>query len=196
MLSPKTKRTFLNLIAVFLGFTFFGAGMAKLYAEHQYFGWIGPTWLVEKLEEYGLGFYGQFIALSQILIGYLLITTRYKLLGSIMLIPMILNILMITISLEWKGTPFVLGGLLTLNLLILWHYRDFFAPLINEGKSGNQPKSRQKRTWKGHMVWTVGLALQFVSIAISFSSIWLAFGTSMIGIIISLLSFKVDKINQ
>ncbi|TFV94611.1 hypothetical protein E4S40_11390 [Algoriphagus kandeliae] len=194
MFSLKTKKTILNLIAVLLGFTFFGAGMAKLYADHQYFGWIGPTWLIERLEEYQLGFYGQFIALSQIFIGYLLITTRYKLLGSIMLIPMILNILMITISLEWKGTPFVLGGLLFLNFLIIWHYRDFFTPIINEGRSESQPKERQERNWKGHLVWTVGLALQFVSISISFTWIVLAFSTSLIGIIISLLSFRVDKI--
>lgn len=196
MLSPNVKKILLNSIAIFLGFTFFGAGMAKLYADHQYLGWIGPTWLIERLEEYQLGFYGKFIALSQIFIGYLLITTRYKLLGSIMLIPMILNILMVTISLDWRGTPLVLGGLLCLNLLILWHYRDFLMPILNEGKSSNQPKERRKRTLKGHVIWTAGLALQFVSIPISNYSIILAFCTSLIGFIISYLSFKAEKISQ
>ncbi|NVJ84754.1 MAG: hypothetical protein HWE15_00505 [Algoriphagus sp.] len=193
MISSKTKKIVLNVIAVFLGFTFFGAGMAKLFAEHQYFGWIGPTWLIEQLEEYQLGFYGKFIAFSQILIGYMLFTTRYKLLGSIMLVPMILNILIITISLNWKGTPFVLGFLLLLNLLILWHYRDFFHPLLSEGKTSSELKSRTKKTLKGHLVWGVGFALQLVSIGVSYSNLSLALGISFAGLILSFLSFKIDK---
>lgn len=113
-----------QLIAIFLGFTFWGAGMAKLFHNHQFFGWIGPVWLIEELEPYNLGFYGRFIAFSQIIIGYMLVTTRYKLLGSIMMIPMIGNILMVTISLDWRGTPYVLAFLLLLDLILLWQYRD------------------------------------------------------------------------
>jgi hypothetical protein len=81
------KNFFTQGIAAFLGFTFWGSGMAKLYAGHQFFGWIGPPWLVERLAEYDLGLYAEFVAICQITIGFMLLTTRFKLLGGIMLIP-------------------------------------------------------------------------------------------------------------
>lgn len=189
----KIKKLFIQSISIFLGFTFFGAGMAKLYFEHHYFGWIGPTWLIERLEEYQLGFYGQFIAVSQIFIGYLLISTRYKLIGSIMMIPLIGNTLMVTISMQWKGTPFVLAFLLGLNLLILWHYRDFFKPLLNESFEGNFKRIVNKKNNLGHLVWLCGLVLQYISIAISYHQIYLAMGTSFLGLLLSIFSFRVDK---
>lgn len=192
-MASKIKNFILQSISVFLGFTFFGAGMAKLYFEHHYFGWIGPTWLIEKLEEYQLGLYGQFIAISQIFIGYFLFTTRYKLLGGIMMIPLIANTLMVTVSLHWKGTPYVLAFLLGLNILLLWHYRDFFKPMLNETFHGNFKRSERTRSNLGHLIWLCGLALQFLSIALSYHSIYLAMGTSFLGLLLSLFSFRIDK---
>lgn len=180
-------------ISIFLGFTFWGAGMAKLFHDHQFFGWIGPVWLIEELEPYGLGFYGKFIAYSQIVIGYLLVTTRYKLLGSIMMIPLIGNILMVTISLEWRGTPFVLGFLMLLNLVLLWQYKDFFRPLIDEGKSQFDIKTRSLRTRNGHLVWLAGLSLQMIAIQISFINWIAACSVVLLGLILSALSFYLEK---
>lgn len=180
-------------ISIFLGFTFWGAGMAKLYYEHQFFGWIGPVWLIDELAKYGLGLYGVFIAYCQIIIGYLLVTTRYKLLGSIMMIPMIGNILMVTISLNWKGTPFVLAVLLLLDLILLIQYKDFFRPLIDEGNSRYDVKKREHRTRVGHLVWLAGLALQIISIQISYFNWVLACTVVIIGLVLSYLSFKTDK---
>lgn len=193
-MKPTQKRILINLIAIFLGFTFFGAGMSKLFADHQFIGWIGPAWLVERLEEHGLGLYGEFIAASQIFIGYLLMTTRYKLVGAIMLIPMLLNILMITISLEWRGTPYVLGFLLLLNSLIIWHYRDFWNLLLHEGQEGRKFRLKGNKTYFGDAVWAVGLVIQFISIWISFYQIWIAGALSIVGLAISLLSFRLDQI--
>lgn len=180
-------------ISIFLGFTFWGAGMAKLYYEHQFFGWIGPVWLIDELAKYGLALYGVFIAYCQIIIGYLLVTTRYKLLGSIMMIPMIGNILMVTISLNWKGTPFVLAVLLLLDLILLIQYKDFFRPLIDEGNSRYDVKKREHRTRVGHLVWLAGLALQIISIQISYFNWVLACTVVIIGLVLSYLSFKTDK---
>ncbi|SFT67041.1 hypothetical protein SAMN04489724_1511 [Algoriphagus locisalis] len=186
----------IQAISVFLGFTFWGSGMAKLFYEHQFFGWIGPVWLIEELEPYGLGLYGKFIALSQITIGYMLVTIRYKLLGSIMMLPLIGNILMVTISLQWKGTPFVLGFLLLLDLILLWQYRDFFRPLIDEGKSRFDIKPRKIRTRNGHLVWLAGLALQFFAIQVSYWNWPAACGVVLMGLLLSGLSFKVDRMHS
>jgi hypothetical protein len=180
-------------ISIFLGFTFWGAGMAKLFYAHQFFGWIGPVWLIEELEPYGLGFYGSFIAFSQICIGYMLVTTRYKLLGSIMMIPMIGNILMVTISLKWQGTPFVLAFLLLLDLILLWQYRDFFRPIIDEGKSRFDIKARTIRTRNGHLVWLAGLSLQLLAIQVSYWNWIAACSIVLVGLVLSGLSFRVDR---
>ncbi|OOG77622.1 hypothetical protein [Algoriphagus sp. A40] len=181
-------------ISIFLGFTFWGAGMVKLYAGHQFIGWIGPPWLVERLQKYDLGLYAEFIAVCQITIGFMLLSTRYKLLGGIMLVPMILNILMVTVSMHWQGTPYVLTVLLMMDLYLLWQYRDFFWPLVNEGENGSKLRLRKKRSGQGHLCWLAGWALQLFSVPVSFQNLWLAFSLAALGVILAVLSFRVDLI--
>jgi hypothetical protein len=180
-------------ISAFLGFTFWGAGMVKMYAGHQFIGWIGPPWLVEQLEKYDLGLYAQFIAISQIVIGYMLLTTRFKLLGSIMLVPMLLNILMVTISQNWTGTPYVISALLMMNGCLLWQFRDYFLPLINESFSQSPYRTETKRTNIGHLVWISGLCLNLLSISVSYVEIQLAFYLSGAGVILGIMAFCVDR---
>lgn len=184
-----------NLASLFLGFTFWTAGMVKLYAGHQFIGWIGPPWLVERLAEFELGLYAGFIAVCQISIGFMLLTTRYKLLGSIMMIPMILNILMVTISQGWRGTPYVLTILLAINLYLLWQFRDFFWPLVEEGENGGKLILRKEKSWQGHLTWLAGWGLQLISVSASFFNLPLAFCLAGIGVVIAVLSFRVDLIS-
>lgn len=186
------KKIFPHLISFFLGFTFWGAGMVKLYAGHQFIGWIGPPWLVERLAEYELGLYAEFIAVCQITIGFMLMTTRYKLVGSIMMIPMILNILMVTISQHWAGTPYVLSVLFLMDLYLVWQYRDFLWPLIDEGRNAELIKTRKEKSSQGHLTWLAGWSLQLISIPISFQNLTSAFVTAGIGVLLAILSFKVD----
>jgi hypothetical protein len=49
----------------------------------------------------------------------LLITNRFRTIGAIMLLPMLLNILVVTIALKWTGTPYIIGGFLFFNVLLL-----------------------------------------------------------------------------
>ena len=109
------KTLFLNGTSVFLGLVFFTSGMAKLFFEHRFPGLIGPVWLAE----YDLGLFARFIAYSQITVGFLLLTLRYRTLGAIALLPMVLNILLITISQSWPGTPYIVAFFLLLNLVLL-----------------------------------------------------------------------------
>jgi hypothetical protein len=187
------KKFLIGGISVFLGFTFWGSGMAKLFFEHKFFGWMGPVWLIDELSKYELGFYAAFIAYSQVIIGYFLVTTRYKLLGSIMMLPLLANILMVAISLHWQGTPLVIFIFLILDGILLWQYRDFFRPLIDEGKGDTDLNLRKPRTWAGHLVWMAGLALQILSISISYFNWPLSLGISLAGLIISLMSFSADN---
>lgn len=187
------KNFFTQGISAFLGFTFWGAGMVKLYEGHRFIGWIGPPWLVERLAEFDLGLFAEFIAIAQITIGFMLMTTRFKLLGGIMLVPMIINILMVTISQNWQGTPYVLAVLLLMNGYLLWQFRDYFSPLVNEVFPKTPMRTDVKRTWTGHGVWLVGLSLNLLSIPVSYEQLTLAFVLAGVGLFLGILAFRVDS---
>ncbi|WP_258097799.1 hypothetical protein [Marinoscillum pacificum] len=180
--------------SIFLGLTFFGAGMAKLYFQHRYFGWIGPVWLEERLEPYQLGLYARFIAYSQVIIGYLMLTLRFRLLGAIMAMPLIVNILMVTISQHWSGTPYVLSILLAMNLYLLIMEGGWLLPLLGIAPKAIWPVTL--RNWKGHLIWMVGLMLNLASISVSFYQVYAAWGISLLGITLSFISFRLDKIQN
>jgi uncharacterized membrane protein YphA (DoxX/SURF4 family) len=114
---------------VFLGLIFFSAGLGKL-THGLTPGLIGPVWLEEKMAQYGLGLWAQFVAWSQLVIGALLLSQRFATLGAVMLVPMIANILVITISMQWRGTPYVNAVLLAMNLFLLWTDRERLKPLV------------------------------------------------------------------
>ncbi|WP_133274544.1 hypothetical protein [Hymenobacter radiodurans] len=180
-------------LMVFLGATFFTSGMAKLYAGHHFPGWIGPVWLIEKLQAYQLGMYAAFIALSQVITGFLLLTRRFWLLGAIALMPMLLNILLITISQQWAGTPYVIGVLLLMNIaLLLSEYRRLRVLWTDEPyapRLGSQPR----RTVAGHLLWTLGLVLVVAAIFVSYQALSLSYWLVGSGLILAWLSFLADQ---
>ncbi len=106
-------------VRILLGLVFFTAGMGKIWPGHAFPGLIGPVWLIERLEAFQLGLYAGFIAWSQIIIGILLLTQRFARLGTVMLVPMLANIFMVTVSQQWGGTPYVLAVFLLMNLYLL-----------------------------------------------------------------------------
>jgi hypothetical protein len=182
---------------LFLGFVFFGAGMSKLFSGHQFPGLIGPVWLAEKLAEYGLEMYGEFIAWSQAVVGFMLLTQRFATLGAIMLIPMIANILMITISLEWRGTPYVVAFFLFLNMLLLladFHKLKFLIAPQNEPlKTINIPLNR---SFTADAICFAGLVIALCGVPASFLQIYLGYGIVLLGIGLTvwakLLAKKID----
>jgi hypothetical protein len=106
------------LIRLFLGYLFTSSGLCKLTDGH--FGQlIGPPLLIAQLTPHGLRTFGFFIAISQVMSGALVLSQRYSLVGLIMLVPMNLGILMVTISQNWQGTPYVDAVFTLLNLLAL-----------------------------------------------------------------------------
>lgn len=114
----KTKDFYALLIRLFLGYIFASAGLCKL-TDGQFGQLIGPPFLIKQLAQYDLELFGQFIALSQVLVGMMVMSQRYSVLGLIMLIPVNVSILMVTISQNWKGTPYVDSVLVALNILAL-----------------------------------------------------------------------------
>ena len=99
-----------------LGMIFLSGGLSKLM---PFPGVIGPIWLEERLAEHGLGMFARFIAWSETGIGLLLLAKQTRVLGAIMLVPMLLNILMVTVSMNWRGTPWIITFFLANNLFLL-----------------------------------------------------------------------------
>lgn len=137
-MSSRLYRLAVIGVRVFLGLVFFSAGLGKL-THGLTPGLIGPVWLEERLAAYGLALWAQFVAWSQLGIGLLLLSQRFSTLGAVMLVPMLANILVITISLQWRGTPYVNAVLLAMNLFLLWADRERLAPLLR--RSGAKPPS-------------------------------------------------------
>ena len=122
------------LTRIFLGLIFFTSGMGKL-THGDFPGLIGPVWLEQRLAEYGLGMWAVFVAWSQVTVGLLLLSQRFATLGAVMLVPMLANILVVTISMDWRGTPYVNAVLLAMNLFLLFVDRHRLKLIFLDGDS-------------------------------------------------------------
>ena len=102
---------------------------------------------------YQSGVYWKFLGWSQLFTGLLLMTQLYAALGAVLLFPITLNILMITLSYYFAGTPVITGLLVLANLLlILWDYEKLLPlfqassrPPVNVVLSNSPIES--DRTW-------------------------------------------------
>lgn len=115
-------------VAWFLGLIFLSGGMSKLM---PFPGVIGPVWLEEELSKYDLGMFAVFIAWSEAIIGLLLLTKPTRVLGAIMLVPLVLNILMVTVSMQWRGTPWVITFFLVANVFLLVFHYPRWRPIVD-----------------------------------------------------------------
>jgi hypothetical protein len=80
---------------------------------------------------YQTGIYWQFLGWGQLFAGLLLMTQRFAKLGAVVFFPIILNVFVITISMEFAFTPVITFLMLMANLLLLlWHW-DELKILLN-----------------------------------------------------------------
>lgn len=156
-----TLKDFYSLFArLFLGYVFFSSGLCKL-ADGHFGQLIGPPWIIKYLEQYHLDGFAWFLAFSQVLIGALVLSQRWSILGLVMLVPMNATILAVTTSMQWKGTPYVNAFLLAINILALlyeWKTLRFF--LIPDTPEVRHPSRTQQ------LFPYVGLALGTVLAAV------------------------------
>jgi hypothetical protein len=179
--------------SIFLGLLFWTAGMSKLFYKNAFIGIMGPQWLIERLAQYDLGLYATFIAYSQVLIGFMLLTLRFRLAGAMMLVPMLANILMITVSLKWQGTPYVVSVFIGMNMWLLWYDRQKlllflgYAPQMIPAQTipaqtipaQTIPTQTLRKT---DTVWLLGLLLVMASISLSFISLPIAYVFAVVGV--------------
>jgi hypothetical protein len=180
------NKTIFNLAVVgtriFLGFVFFTAGMGKITYGDYFPLTMFPMSLEQILAPYGLGLWGLFVAWSQVVIGLLLMSQRFATIGAIMCVPLISNILIITIALGFKGTPYLNTFLLCLNLFLLaadYHKLKFlFMDDVSEAKK----VPLRRVNLKIDLLWLAGILLCLASAALHPVSRNLTFGVSAVGI--------------
>lgn len=174
MLNFLKHRKLVILTRVFLGFILFGAGMSKLYFEHAFPGIIGPVWLEERLAEHGLALFARFVAFSQVLAGILLLTQRFATLGAIISFPLFLNILLVTISLEWQGTPYVNAVFLAMNSYLLFIDYHKLKFIITDTKPAQLPLERVRKEPRKDILFITALVFIFASIPFSYVNLYAA----------------------
>lgn len=72
---------------------------------------------------YRTGFYWNFLVLAQLTAALLLVIPRTATLGALLYFPIVLNIFLITVSMDFAGTPVITGLMLLANVYLLcWDY--------------------------------------------------------------------------
>ena len=79
---------------------------------------------------YETGLYWNFIGCFQIIIGFLIFFNRFVVLSSVLMMPVTVNIFLVSIALNMTGTPVITFLMLLGNIyLLFWHYENF-KPLL------------------------------------------------------------------
>ena len=113
--------TWATRILLFLAFL--PSGLKKLLGERfTLLGIESPVgFFFEAL--YRAGFYWNFIGFMQLVAATLLLIPKTTYLGALLYLPIILNILVIVVAMNFTGTPYIAGLMLIANLyLLFWDY--------------------------------------------------------------------------
>jgi len=105
---------------------------------------------------YQSGLYWKFIGIGQMLAGLLLMTQRFKKIGVIIYLPIILNITIITYSYEFAYTPVITTSMLLATImLIVWDYETYLVLFNVESQSLVGYK-----TFEDDIIWQItGIAI-------------------------------------
>jgi uncharacterized membrane protein YphA (DoxX/SURF4 family) len=165
MRNQKFWKFIAGCIRFWLGFILLSAGVTKMFHGH-FIQLIGPPWMEGELEKYNLGFYSVFIAYSQIVIGFMLLVKRFATLGAVMATPMFANILMITISLHWHGTPYVVTFFLLCNIYLLIYDYHKIKFLITDDSKPIQNIPVKRNDIQLDILYIIGLIIILIAVSI------------------------------
>lgn len=181
------RRLYVLGARLLLGALMLGGGLYKLSDNHIP-GLMGPPMNHAFLAEHSLEIFAQFIGVAQLLIGVLLLTGRFALLGALMLVPMWLNIIFLTWSQHWPGTPYLVTGFLVLTVGLLLHdyprlkwllYPSADPVLLRQAPSRTGPVGAELLWWLSVTILLVGSLLYPVSFG-------LMLGTMGVGLLLLL----------
>nr|WP_314495991.1 DoxX family protein [uncultured Chryseobacterium sp.] len=127
---------FIIFTRLLIGFSFIPSGLIKVFGQR--FTSLPDSNPVGHLFEsfYQLGLYWNFLGLAQVLAALLLMSQRFATLGALLFLPIISNILMITLSIDFSYT-YVITTLLffAVLLLLLWDYQKIVPLFLSSSKT-------------------------------------------------------------
>lgn len=109
---------------ILLSLAFVPSGLKKLLGERfTILGLDSPVgFFFEAL--YQTGYYWNFLGFMQLLTAVLLLIPKTTTLGAIIYLPIIINIFIIVVAMNFTGTPYIAGLMLLANLyLLFWDYK-------------------------------------------------------------------------
>lgn len=130
----KIALLILLLINCGLGFIYYSAGLSKL-APYEIGNFIGPVDLGAQLQSELIKMMMLLVAVYQFVVGFLILSIRYALIGQIMLLPISFGILIFTIVAGFELTPMINGFLLLCNILILLSERKAIRGILKRDKT-------------------------------------------------------------
>lgn len=167
--------TFLQVFTVYLRYLIGGAfviaafGMGKFSSQELLISNAGASIeTLEPLQQFfqvmaTSGLYWQFIGLSQVIAGGLLMTQRFSKLGAVIFFGLILNIFIITVSYGFSGTPVVTGLMLLASTFLLFWDLNSFQFILRQTKPENFI-APNKLLIADHSFWTVLGTLMLITI--------------------------------
>ena len=118
---------------------------------------------------YRTGSWWQFLGWGQLIAGFLLVTQRWSTLGAVVFLPIILNIFLITLSMDFHGTPLIMGLMVVATLGLLgWDYTKLRVLLLPNRDVDLSLKLRSDQA--GHPRYWESLGLLIFLTSISFGN--------------------------
>lgn len=151
---------------ILLGMGFLPTGLVKLLGER--FTLMSVETPIGAFFEamYQTGAYWQFLGLAQVVAAILLLIPRTATLGAVVFFPIILNIFVITIAVDFKGTKFITGAMLLATVFLLcWDYDRLKAIVWPHSAKLTRPRmaiGKLERT--GYVVGTVAGLVVFAGL--------------------------------
>jgi len=139
-------RRFTVLTRILLALGFIPSGLTKVFGNR--FTLMGPESPIGYFFEalYQTGFYWRFIGMAQLVAALLLLIPRTVTLGALIYFSIILNIYVITVSLHFRGTPYLTGlMLLACIYLLCWDYDRLKNLLRPSGERGSGREGERER---------------------------------------------------
>jgi hypothetical protein len=180
------SKIFFKLCVIYLryliGVAFVFASVVKI--KGQRFTSIPPSEPVGYFFEamYQTGMYWNFLGWSQLVAGILLMTQRFSTVGAFIFLPIITNVWLITLSVDFgSGTP-VITSLMFLGtvFLVLWDYPKWKHFFQREHTIQLDLTHQPPDVWMNHRGWewggiffvTVTLAVQFLPQSFASMMVW------------------------
>lgn len=161
-------KLFVIYLRYLIGFAFIFASIIKIKGER--FTSISPKEPVGYFFEamYQSGFYWNFLGWAQLIAGSLLMSQRLSTIGALVFFPIILNVCLITISIDFgSGTPVITTLMLLGTLfLILWDYKKLGILFKQDHQIKIDLTNQIKDDLMTDPVWTIA-GVTFVALTIA-----------------------------